>query len=47
MKKLLFIQVILLFGLSNAFSQQDSIIFKNGNYIVGEVKTMDRNVLNH
>ena len=46
MKKLLFILVILLFGLSNAFSQQDSIIFKNGNYIVGEVKTMDRNVLN-
>jgi hypothetical protein len=29
----------------HAFGQQDSLIFKNGNYAVGEVKSMDRNVL--
>ncbi len=29
----------------SAKSQSDSLIFKNGNYIVGEVKSMDRNTL--
>lgn len=40
--------VVLLFiifkGL-NTFAQSDSIIFKNGNFMVGEVKSMDRNTL--
>lgn len=30
---------------SDVFAQKDSVIFNNGNYIVGEIKTMDRNVL--
>ena len=29
----------------NVLAQTDSLIFNNGNYMVGEVKTMDRNVL--
>jgi len=46
MKKSLLLFVLLLSGISVLFAQQpDSIIFKNGNYIVGEVKSMDRNIL--
>lgn len=34
-----------LFLAALVYSQSDSLIFKNGNTIVGEVKTMDRNIL--
>jgi hypothetical protein len=42
------ITCVLLFGilnLGNAFSQQDSLILKNRNYLVGEIKSMDKGVL--
>lgn len=46
MKKEIFISLILLLsGYLGLAQQPDSIIFKNGNYIVGEVKKLDRNVL--
>ena len=46
MKRLILIQTLLLVGIINFVAQQpDSVIFNNGNIIVGEVKTMDRNVL--
>jgi len=46
MKKSLLLVLLLASGMSVLFAQQpDSIIFKNGNYIVGEVKSMDRNIL--
>ena len=44
MKRLILIPAILL-GFIKLSAQQDSIIFKNGNFIVGEVKTMDRNIV--
>jgi preprotein translocase subunit YajC len=44
--KLYFLAVILfIVGISSGFAQHDSIIFNNGNYIVGEIKSMERNVL--
>ena len=43
-KKLLLI-VILIASCSEIRAQTDSIIFKNGNYIVGEIKSMDKNIL--
>ncbi len=45
MKKLALLNILFFFGIFSAFSQVDSLIFKNGNYIVGEVKSMDRNIL--
>ena len=45
MKRIIFIKTLLFIGITNVFAQNDSIIFNNGNYIVGEVKTMDRNIL--
>jgi hypothetical protein len=45
MKKILFLQILLLLGILEAFCQKDSLIFTNGNYIVGSVKTMNKNVL--
>ena len=45
MKKLL-LPILLLLAFSNlSTAQTDSLIFRNGNYLVGEVKTMDRNVV--
>jgi putative salt-induced outer membrane protein YdiY len=45
MKKIFFptIMLIIVFQVSKA--QTDSLIFRNGNFIVGEVKKMDRNVV--
>jgi len=46
MKKFLLIFTFLLAGISILLAQQpDSIIFNNGNYIIGEVKQMQRNIL--
>jgi len=46
MKKQIFIPlIIVLFGMMDANAQQDSLIFHNGNYIVGDVKSMNRNIL--
>ena len=45
MRKLFILQFLLLIGTAKVFSQTDSLIFTNGNYIVGEVKTMNKNVL--
>jgi hypothetical protein len=35
---------ILLFNIAS-FSQNDSIVFNNGNYIVGEIKSMDKSIV--
>ncbi|NOX46006.1 MAG: DUF481 domain-containing protein [Chlorobi bacterium] len=43
-KQSIFILLITLFT-STVFAQVDSLIFKNGDYIIGEAKTMDRGVL--
>ncbi len=45
MKKLLLVTLLLLTGTIYAFSKPDSLIFNNGNYIVGEVKSMNRNIV--
>jgi hypothetical protein len=46
MKNLISVFLLFLLASSAAFAQApDSIIFNNGNYIVGEVKSMDRNIL--
>jgi hypothetical protein len=45
MKRLIFLQGFLCLLVVNLYSQTDSLIFTNGNYIVGEVKTMNKNVL--
>ena len=29
----------------SSFSQIDSLVFKNGNYIIGEIKSLDRGVI--
>ena len=44
-KKSFSIFLFCLICFSAVFAQNDSIIFKNGNFIVGEVKNLDRNVL--
>jgi hypothetical protein len=44
MKKVLFLITVLLYTV-NAFSQSDSLVLKNGNVIVGEIKSMDKGVL--
>lgn len=36
---------ILFLGTISLQAQTDSLIFKNGNYIIGEIKSMDRNIL--
>jgi len=43
-KQLMWIFVLSVFATS-ANAQKDSLVFHNGNYMVGEVKTMDRGVL--
>jgi len=45
MNRLILIQIFSLLGIMAVFAQPDSIIFNNGNFLVGEVKTMDRNIL--
>jgi len=45
MKKIFSIVVMFLITSHHISAQTDSLIFRNGNYIVGEVKTMDRNVV--
>ena len=46
MKKTIFIFTLIVFNTYFGFAQQpDSIIFKNGNYMVGEVKSLSKNVL--
>ena len=45
MKKLFLIVYLVFLFVTRVIAQQDSIIFNNGNVIVGEVKTMDRNIL--
>lgn len=45
MKKLALLNLLFLLGVFSAFSQKDSLIFNNGNYVVGEVKSMERNIL--
>ena len=44
MKKLILFFLITIYA-RVAIAQKDSVIFNNGNYIMGEVKTMDHNVL--
>src|SRR5512133_2703131 len=46
MKRIFLILSILFWSVTCVHAQQpDSIVFKNGNIIVGEVKAMDRNIL--
>lgn len=45
MKRTILLLVLFSIGTFYAFAQNDSIIFNNGNFIVGEVKTMNKNVL--
>jgi hypothetical protein len=45
MNKLLFILIFLLPTAIGLFAQKDSIVFKNGENIVGEIKDLDKNVL--
>jgi hypothetical protein len=40
-----FVLIILFPGLQSLFAQSDSLILKNGNVIIGEIKNMDRGVL--
>ncbi len=40
-----FLLILLLFFSQNVLSQTDSLIFKSGKYIIGEVKSMNKNVL--
>jgi hypothetical protein len=44
MKKLFFLITILLIA-AGTYAQNDSLIFKSGKYIIGEVKKMDRGVI--
>ncbi len=45
MKKLLLLLVVILYPLINYAQQPDSIVFQNDNYIVGEIKKMDRGII--
>ena len=45
MTKHIAVLLFIVFKGLTGFAQTDSIIFKNGNYMVGEVKSMDRNTL--
>ncbi|MCD4731861.1 MAG: hypothetical protein K8R74_14740, partial [Bacteroidales bacterium] len=45
MKKLFFILVVLTLFAPPISAQTDSLVFYNGNYLVGEVKTMNRGVI--
>ncbi len=44
MKKLLLTSFLLGIG-TILYAQTDSLIFKNGNYIVGEIKSMNRGII--
>ena len=37
--------ILLQFCMATVIAQSDSIVFKNGNIIVGEIKSMDKGVL--
>jgi len=43
-KELFFLTVIFMFT-GRLFAQPDSLIFNNGNYVVGEIKSLERNIL--
>jgi hypothetical protein len=45
MKKLLILLIFLLPTATSLFAQKDSIVFKNDEKIVGEIKEYDKNVL--
>jgi hypothetical protein len=45
MKKSFLLLLTIFLGTLQAFNQADSIIFNNGNIMIGEVKSLDRNVL--
>ena len=45
MKKYYFLIILLFLSIQLLKAQSDSLIFNNGNYIIGEVKSMDRNTL--
>ncbi|MCA6073850.1 DUF481 domain-containing protein [Fulvivirga sedimenti] len=45
MKKNLLLLTFSLFSISLFAQQPDSIVFKNGNFIVGEIKSMDRGII--
>ena len=45
MKKVLSTLTVLLIIFGFAYAQQDSLVFRNGEYLVGEVKKMDKNVV--
>ena len=45
MKKFILFGVLSFLMLTGAFAQTDSIVFYNGNYVVGEVKSMNRGTL--
>jgi hypothetical protein len=45
MKKSFLLLLTIFWGTLQAFNQADSIIFNNGNFMIGEVKSLDRNVL--
>jgi len=45
MKRLNLFLILFSIGIFNVIAQPDSIIFNNGNFVVGEVKTLNRNVL--
>ena len=45
MKKVLSTLTVLLIIFGFSYAQQDSLVFRNGEYLVGEVKKMDRNVV--
>src|SRR6187549_3438266 len=44
-RQLFLLIVALAFTQSYLFAQHDSLVFKNGNIIVGEIKSMDKGVL--
>ncbi len=43
--KHLYITFAFIFLVKLSFAQKDSLVFKNGNYITGEIKSMTRGVL--
>jgi hypothetical protein len=45
MRKFIIILAMAIMTIANVYAQSDSIIFHNGNYVIGEAKTMNRGVL--
>lgn len=45
MARLILFIIFFIIGINDNYAQTDSIIFKNGNFILGEIKSMNRNVL--